>query len=232
MEQIDDLSDSRLQGFCVYCGGPPESRDHVPSIVFLDEPVQGYRPEVDACINCNRSFSKHEEYMACFLEAVRVGSTTPVPQVRPKIQKILAKRPNLASRIEKSKNTDSGRLVWEPEFSRIEHVVLKLARGHAAYELSAPLLDAPSRIVILPLLSLNSEQLLEFEQIQAGELWPEVGSRAMQRMAKSWPSSVAEWLVVQPDRYRYIVSIGHEITVRMVIGEYLSCEVAWELTDD
>lgn len=31
--------DSRLVGGCVFCGGEPGTRDHVPSKVLLDDPL-------------------------------------------------------------------------------------------------------------------------------------------------------------------------------------------------
>jgi hypothetical protein len=38
MEQLKSYADNRLVNGCVYCGGPEETRDHVPSRVFLDPP--------------------------------------------------------------------------------------------------------------------------------------------------------------------------------------------------
>ena len=36
------------------------------------------------------------------------------------------------------------------------------------------------------------------------------------------------WVVVQPDRYRYAVVETGGVVVRMVLSEYLACEVVWE----
>ena len=41
--------DERLTGKCVYCGAQPETRDHVPSKVLLDEPYAAQLPVVGAC---------------------------------------------------------------------------------------------------------------------------------------------------------------------------------------
>src|SRR5438105_2056850 len=35
MDQLKSYADDRLINGCVYCGGPEETRDHVPSRVFL-----------------------------------------------------------------------------------------------------------------------------------------------------------------------------------------------------
>ena len=68
--------DERLIGSCVYCGGAPDSRDHVPSKVLLDDPLPPDLPVVEACSTCNGNFSLDEEYLACFLECVFSGSTS------------------------------------------------------------------------------------------------------------------------------------------------------------
>lgn len=62
--------DRRLTGMCVYCGDQPDTRDHVPSKVFLNEPYPPELPVVAACKRCNESFSLDEQYLACFLDCV------------------------------------------------------------------------------------------------------------------------------------------------------------------
>jgi hypothetical protein len=69
--------DNRLIGVCVFCGGHPDTRDHAPSKVFLDEPFPEDLAVVEACAECNRSFSIDEEYLACFLEAVLFRNSGP-----------------------------------------------------------------------------------------------------------------------------------------------------------
>lgn len=41
------------------------------------------------------------------------------------------------------RKSEDGSLVWMPEEDRVRRVVVKLARGHAAYELSLPQIDDP-----------------------------------------------------------------------------------------
>lgn len=69
--------DSRLVGMCAYCGGRPDTRDHLPSKVLLDEPYPAELPVVEACLKCNESFSLHEQYLACFIECVVCGTCEP-----------------------------------------------------------------------------------------------------------------------------------------------------------
>ena len=65
--------DERHTGMCVYCGTHPDTRDHVPSKVLLDEPYPPELPVVGACKKCNSSFSLDEQYLACFLDCVIRG---------------------------------------------------------------------------------------------------------------------------------------------------------------
>jgi hypothetical protein len=46
--------------------------------------------------------------------------------------------PTLRSRIEAGKRSSGGQLTFDIEGDRVKNVVLRLARGHAAYELSRP----------------------------------------------------------------------------------------------
>lgn len=225
--------DQRLTGQCVYCGARPESRDHVPSRVLLDEPFPDNVAVVDACDRCNQSFSLDEEYLACFVEWVLCGGTGEEAIQRPKIKRILADKPSLAKTLENSREIlEEGSLLWKPDLDRVRNVVLKLARGHAAYELSLPHLDPPDRIGFAPFLSMTDSQREEFERAGAGELrgWPEIGSRAFLRAAGARPFSdqVGPWIEVQTNRYRYSVDQHGGTLVRMVLSEYLACEVEWE----
>jgi len=65
--------DERHTGMCVYCGTHPDTRDHFPSKVLLDEPYPPELPVVRACEKCNASFSLDEQYLACFLDCVIRG---------------------------------------------------------------------------------------------------------------------------------------------------------------
>jgi hypothetical protein len=229
MQQIDPFIDERLlSACCVYCGGPQETRDHVPSKVLLDDPFPENLPVVGACRECNQGFARDEEYLACLLEVVLNGTTEDTFEMRPKVRKILAKRPSIAARIKGQSVDNEAHPLWQPEIERLENVVLKLARGHAAYELLEPRIEAPNSVGIAPLISLTERQRRDFEQNEKSSLWPEVGSRAMIRMATIWPDPDYAWIEVQPQRYRYAVSSDSGITVKIVMSEYLACEVQWD----
>ncbi len=230
MEQLRDYGDERQVACCVYCAGATETRDHVPSRVLLDEPYPANLPVVPACQSCNEAFALDEEYVACLLECTLVGSTNPAEIHRDKISEILSRRPALASRLEKARHESLfGEVSFAIERERVRKVALKLARGHAAFELNEPQFDEPISVALLPLPLMTADQRERFESPPASNLWPEVGiwpevgSRALHRIATG-----EIWVVVQPSRYRYLTSVDDGVVVRMVLSEYLACEVRWE----
>jgi hypothetical protein len=82
-------------------------------------------------------------------------------------------------------------------------------------------------VSFFPLLLLNEADQKYFETPPTAEVWPEVGSRAMQRLLTGVDIDDAGWIVVQPERYRFVASAGANIDVRIVIHEYLGCHVQW-----
>lgn len=227
MEQIRNLGDDRQTGFCCYCGGSTETRDHVPSKAFLDEPYPSNLPVVFACKSCNNGFSLDEEYLSCFLECVACGTTDPSSMKREKVRSIFNRKPALVSRFNQScQNILDGRTSFFADMLRIKNVVLKLARGHAVYELNEPQLDDPEHLVVIPLSSLDPGSRASFETPLKSFVLPEVGSRGSQRLLVNDPGA-SVWINVQEGRYRYLASTGKWSIVRIVIGEYLVGEVAW-----
>ncbi len=47
----------------------------------------------------------------------------------------------------------------------------------------------------------------------------------MQRLAIT--NLKPSWIVVQPDRYRYLAMASESVVIRLVIREYLGAEVIW-----
>lgn len=222
--------DDRFKGSCVYCGMVPSTRDHVPSKVLLDEPYPNNLPVVESCLECNQGFSADEEYLACFLECVIHGTTTPDQRFRPQVSTILENKSPLRVRIEKSKTIDgSNGLVWNPEAGRVEEIVMKLARGHIANELGNMHIDEPPQfIAINPFPLISAEQQTEFNTI-SGEIsgWPEILSRAFISISEDRPSAYDSWNNLQDGNYRYSIRQSAGDEVRLVIREYLACVVVW-----
>ncbi len=226
------FADDRFRGMCVFCGGPAVTGDHVPPLVFLDEPYPPNLPIVPACQDCNNGLSLDEQYFACFLECVVSGTTEPAKLSRNVIERTLTHSPALAVRIQAGHHSDPlGNPTWEPELDRLHTVALKLARGHAAFELSEPQLEPPDYFMCVPLPTLQAEQASTFLRPSNDRLapWPEIGSRAFHRAIKSRPPADHDpWQVVQPGRYRYFVDQADGVIVQFLVSEYLACRVIWK----
>lgn len=223
--------DERLTGRCVFCGAKPDTRDHCPSRVLLDEPFPSNLSVVQACKACNQSFSKDEEYLACFVECVICGSTDPSSMRRENVRRILRDTPQLARQIQDSMIVDPhGVMSWKPQIERVRNVIVKLARGHLDYELSIQEWGSPDVVDIVPLPLMNTDQRELFECPEPGPLapWPELGSRAFMRAFPRGDKFEGGWLDVQDGRYRYLVGQTHGNFVHIVLSEYLACRVAWD----
>lgn len=130
---------------------------------------------------------------------------------------------------------------WVVDSDRLRNVVLKLARGHAAFEQSLRFRYEPSHYAAIPLHLLTPAQRSAFEAPDIPKLWGEVGSRSMQRAAviqlklraedgtvSTVGFSLNDWVEVQPERYSYLTTATSDgVMVRMIVGGFLACEVSW-----
>jgi hypothetical protein len=64
-----------------------------------------------------------------------------------------------------------------------------------------------------------------FGAVPEALIWPEVGSRAMQRVLED---GEAGWIAVQPGRYRVLAHADGGVLVRIVIAGYLAAEARWD----
>lgn len=242
MDQLKDFADDRLLVDCTYCGGPEETRDHVPCSVLLDHPLPENLPIVPACRECNHGAGRDEEYFACLVESAACGTTDPELMRRPRIADILRRSPGLRAGLEQARTTEGGKTAFSTDFDRVRKVILKLARGHAAYELSSACRHEPISAQYWPLHLMTDEQRDEFEDLQFLGLIGEIGSRQSQRLLVTHlvlqgeagqelkvGLLVNDWVEVQENRYRYhAANEGELVRVKMVVGEYLASEVVWE----
>ena len=235
MKYFDDLSDERLKGACPQCGaginGDNTSSDHVPSRCLLRKEYPNDLPVMPTCPDCNRRFSKDEEYLSLFLQCVLVGSTDPEAHNEATVRRALQRHTKLRSLIEESKTEvaigTETLLVWKPDDERVNRVTLKNARGHVYYEYGQPVVHKPDHVRALPLVAMTPKQRTDFENppsILAG--WPEVGSRMMTRLAEGQDLRNG-WIVVQDGIYRYRVDQVGGFLVQAVLHEYLATEVCW-----
>lgn len=227
MDQLKNFGDKRQTAFCLHCGQGTGTRDHVPSKVFLDEPYPENLPVVGACQPCNQRLSLDEEYVACLVECARVGDITSGSIKREKVRRILTGKPALASKLKQARIVKDGLVSFSIESERVQNVFLKLARGHALFEQNELMLHDPANLSFGPLSLLTDQARREFESSRQRDLWPEVGSRAMQRLMDAGDGTLGGWIVVQPRRYRYLTRCDDSLTVRIVLSEYIWCEAMW-----
>lgn len=230
MRQMKTFSDMRLDNTCSYCGEKPESRDHVPSRILLDDPFPENLPVVPCCLKCNQSFSLDEEYFACMLECVLHGTTEIEKLEREKIKSILLRKETLRQRIENSFILENGNKLFQVEPDRMKKVIIKLAKGHVKFENSEPQYDDPTSIWIKPLLTMTKEEYdIFFASLNNIDKAPEVGSRSFKKLVLEInPNVLSHWTEVQENVYKYSVSVGFGfISVKILIWEYLAVHVIW-----
>lgn len=248
MRQIQDLSDERQRGWCPHCGvaiGEHNwNRDHVPTRGLLSRPYPLNLPVVHICGQCNVGFSADEAYLIAFLGAVLSGSTNVDAAAYPSAAHLLRGKSGLRKRIAESGHTQlEYKQGWKPELDRIERVMVKNARGHWLYEVGEAVTDDPHTVWAQPLYLLPDTARSTFTPSgpdSVATLWPELGSRMMERLAESVtlqcgdsaadgdPTFRGGWLDVQANTYRYsCITEHHRRIVRMVLYEYLAAEVVW-----
>lgn len=70
---LSPASPGRQKGlvqFCLYCGRPADTREHVPPKALLEQPWPNNLRTVPACGDCNGSWSLDEEYLAIVLAQI------------------------------------------------------------------------------------------------------------------------------------------------------------------
>lgn len=238
MKQMRDYADERHKGWRIHCkavlGSVESNLDHVPSKSILDRPFPNNLPTVRICKSCNTSFSIDEEYFAAFLGSVLAGSSDPDQQLVERSEKILGNNYRLQEEIEAQRQVvkspdGNDQVTFVPDIARIQNVVVKNARGHVLFEHGQLAEGEPAHVAIQPIPMLSSEILTNFETIDYGPGWPEVGSRLMQRLSSGEDMRPDGWVVVQPSVYRFAVMDHGQFVVRTVIREYLATEVTWSL---
>ena len=115
------------------------------------------------------------------------------------------------------------------EIERFENVLLKCAYGHLKFENSETEFSKPDQVWYKPIHTLTEEEEKVFFSVSEMEKAPEVGSRAMQRLYLSEDGKPMEtWIHVQDGIYSYYISISIGLKiVRMIIRNYLACEIIW-----
>jgi hypothetical protein len=224
----DKYSDQRFDGMCAYCGEEPDTKDHVPSKVLLDDPFPENLHKVDCCFKCNQDFSTDELYFACLIECIINGSANIADLKREKIKRILSEKEHLRKKIENSIVFSNGQTTFSIDVRAVENVLLKLARGHASFEASRPRLEEPQFFHYKPLHLLTDTERGSFFSTPEVEIYPEVGSRLFNHLVLKNNTPYSNWIHVQDNDYLYVVtSQVNQFSVRIVVYNYLAIEVIW-----
>lgn len=215
---------------CSYCGDFPDTRDHVPSKILLEEPYPENLPVVPCCYKCNQGFSLDEEYFACAIECIIQGTSEIEFLNRQKIKSILSKKEPLKKRIESSFLIENENKYFKIDLPRFENTITKLAKGHLKFENSEPQFENPTSIAFKSLHDMEENEEEAFFAPTVFDKATEVGSRGLQNILIGQNQDIlSHWTIVQAGTYQYMVSVsfGVEI-VRILIWNYLAIEVIWQ----
>lgn len=136
---------------CIYCcARPAETDDHVPPKCLFPRPRPSNLITVPSCRTCNQGAGSDEEYFLASIMFTQAGSS-PAGRLlwQQKLRRMYAKNLGLRYRIAASLQqvnlvTPAGlflgrRFAQNPDFARLESVVVKIVRGLYYMEHGAPL---------------------------------------------------------------------------------------------
>lgn len=164
---------------CIYCGKPATTREHVPSKAFLVEPYPENLSTIPACFECNNGYSEDEKYVACFLDVLKSHIYLDY-KLQKETDSRLSKDEKLKSILNEQIRTEDGKVFIRPDNQRIQRILLKLAKGHAGFELDYVNFDnTETQIWYEFIFNMSENDLYEFNSIPTYQVYPEVGSRGM-----------------------------------------------------
>ena len=231
--------------YCIYCGAIAGTREHVPSRVFLKKPLPSDLPVLPACQKCNNGFSTDELYTKTYIECLKELLNNNNPDCL-----WIDSADRKAVRDAKSavkEAIDTKTLCYD---KRIGRVLLKLAVGHAVYELSEGYYSLKwngtplyTKYIIRSMVNEAEWNDLEYAEVMNDKMLPEIGSRVFRNLialqiplisVETEESSnlnlvMMDWTDIQDGVYRYISYLdGNKLVVKMIIMDYLYGEVVFQ----
>lgn len=255
LEFVDFLGDNRLRhkivydknnSDCIYCGEIADSREHVPSKVFLTRPFPDNLGIVPACSKCNKSFSSDEIFLSILIEKLKSRYFYPNYEYSSEVESRINYNKKIVSDIENIlQNNDVSYFD-----DRIQRMLFKLAVGHSVFEISEGYCIEEGTINYSFASDMSFEEIEEFTlpfNISEEPL-PEMGSRVYERIliveytlqsmenARDFlvaPLILLDWVDVQDCKYSYTCyRFGDEIIVKMVVNEFLYATVVFDLDQE
>lgn len=150
------------------------------------------------------------------------------------IDKSLGNNPQLKYKIENEiiYRMEKG-LGYKIEMNRLDNILIKLAKGHAAFELSEYNFDKYSiSIKTFSRDQVSREEWNIFNGVEELTYAHEIGSRSIDNIyiiENSYkPVAVIDWNIVQEGRYKYLSTINNEkIIIKIVLNEYFAALINW-----
>ncbi|MBG7615612.1 hypothetical protein IWC96_10010 [Brevundimonas sp. BAL450] len=117
--------------FCLYCGRPADTYDHVPPKVLLETPYPPNLRMVPACQPCNGGWSSDEDYVVTVLAYIGATSRLQAKAMEGgKVDRSLVGAPLFEDRLIRSLSvTSDGEVAISVEMDRIATVTEKIVMG-------------------------------------------------------------------------------------------------------
>lgn len=220
---------------CIYCGNHADTREHIPSKAFLEDPFPENLPTIPACFKCNNGFSADEEYVACYLDVLK-SKVYKGYLLKEKTHERLTNSPALSALIREQIKEESNQINFYYDEKRFINVLVKLARGHVGYEFDYVDLDCNPLVWYDFRFRMNEELVNEFNAITLIDKMPDVGARVYNRLCVMEDvhsgkilHTFLEEVHVQEGQYKYNVYFDNDcVCVKILIGEILYCMVRFE----
>lgn len=252
MRHVDFLGDNRLRhkivydkesySECIYCGKPADTREHIPSKVFLSQPYPDNLGIVPACKECNKSFSGDELFLSLLIDILKRRHYGMEYTFSEEVESRMIYNKKLVKDIEEALENKQ----LEKFDVKVSRIIFKLAIGHSVYELSEGYCIKEGAIDYSFGDSMSTEEIEEFSLPFdiSGEPLLEIGSRVYERVVVldlNLPAIHTEqrlntslvlldWVDVQDSKYSYTsYRFGEEIIVKMIINDFLYAMVTLTL---
>lgn len=231
--------------YCIYCGGLADTREHVPSRTFLNKPLPSDLPVLPACQRCNNGFSSDELYTKTYIMCLKEALDNNNPdclQIESVDRKEIRDAKNAVKEV-----IETNTLTYD---KRVGRVLLKLAIGHAIYELSEGYYSLKwngtplyTKYIIRPAVSESEWNDLEYAEPMNDKMLPEIGSRVFRNLLvlqmplvsfetkeqSNLNLTMMDWTDIQDGVYRYIAYFEDDkLIVKMIIMDYLYGEVVFK----
>lgn len=219
----------RFDSFCIYCSKNADTREHIPSQVFLDEPYPDDMAVVPACFCCNNGYSSDEEYLACYLDVLRCDVNNGNMGLRVKTINAFKHSSVFEMSIRKTISKENGIIKTQCPNDKIERVIAKLTIGHLAnfYDKQADEFSMEISFSFSPLLS--NDEMANFEEVKEIQKVDGLMSDGIENIlvlqgSDGTATAFMPWIDVQPGNYRYQTYYDDdvdEIVVKIVLFEFL-----------